>query len=255
MVIHLATNASVLTGPDVFQSNVDRIHALGPFLTFVEWTFIFIPILYHALYGFVIIARGTPNNSDYPYVGNQRYLLQRVTGVIAFAFIGYHVWQMHHLGAPLGGGNFDPQHATSSAAVAISGAEGNSFWIPLIYAVGVLSCVYHLANGIWTMGITWGVWISPRAQRQASVACAVFGVGLGVLSMMALSGMTMEKDDIEKVRAFEERWNEQKRQVMGDFAEREEPARPEEGPDASSNSTPSAARSQTPSRAEETSVR
>ncbi len=33
-----------------------------------------------------------------------------------------------------------------------------------LYSVGVLSCVFHLANGIWTFGITWGLWITPEAQ-------------------------------------------------------------------------------------------
>ena len=35
----------------------------------------------------------------------------------------------------------------------------------------MLSCVFHLANGLWTMGITWGVWTSPAAQRRALWAC------------------------------------------------------------------------------------
>lgn len=222
MVIHLATNASVLSGPNVFQDNVDRIHALGPFLPIVEWTFIFIPLLYHSLYGVVIMLGWVPNNSEYPYVNNFRYTLQRVTGVIAFAFIGYHVWQMHYMGEPFGGGQFDPHHATSSAAAAIGGPSGESFWIPMIYAVGVLACVYHLANGIWTMGITWGVWISPAAQRKASLACGAFGVALAALGLAALSGITMEPDEIERARAIEERLNEQRIQLLGDAAESEQ---------------------------------
>jgi hypothetical protein len=38
------------------------------------------------------------------------------------------------------------------------------------YAIGILACVFHLANGIWTMGITWGVWTSPAAQSRALAA-------------------------------------------------------------------------------------
>lgn len=218
MVVHLATNASVLSGPEVFQKNVDSIHALGPFLPFVEWGFIFLPLLFHAIFGFVIIWGGQPNNRDYRYAANVRYTLQRVTGVIAFIFIGYHMWQMHYLAKPFGGGGFDPHHATSSAAAVISGPEGNSFWVPLIYAVGVLSCVYHLANGIWTSGITWGLWISPRAQRGASIACAGFGVLLAALSMGALSGMTLEKNQMDAARQLEERWNRQKEYLLGGVA-------------------------------------
>lgn len=214
LVIHLATNASVLSGPEVFQANVDKIHALGPMLPVVEWAFIFLPILFHALFGFVILWGGLPNNRDYNFAGNARYAAQRVTGVIAFLFIGYHLWHMHYLGKPLGGGNFDPHHATSSAAAAISGSEGNSFWIPMVYAVGVLACVYHLANGIWTAGITWGIWISPRAQRGASWACAGFGVLLAAIGLGALSGMTQEREEIEAARQFEERWERQKEMLI-----------------------------------------
>ena len=58
-----------------------------------------------------------------------------------------------------------------------------------VYLIGVLSCVYHLANGLWTMGITWGVWTSPRAQARASAVCGVFGLLLAVVSMGGLFGM------------------------------------------------------------------
>ena len=58
----------------------------------------------------------------------------------------------------------------------------------MLYAVGVLSCVFHLANGIWTMGITWGVWTSPAAQRRANWVCSLAGVVLAVVGMSALYG-------------------------------------------------------------------
>ncbi|NBW88043.1 MAG: hypothetical protein EBR23_14750, partial [Planctomycetia bacterium] len=116
LVVHLLTNASVLAGPGTFQSRVDAIHSLGPLLVPIEWAFIFLPMIFHATVGFVIIAGGLPNVGSYAYVGNVRYTLQRATGMIAFAFIIWHVIQLHWMGAPLGGGRFDPHHATSSAA-------------------------------------------------------------------------------------------------------------------------------------------
>ena len=42
-------------------------------------------------------------------------------------------------------------------------------WCGIAYVVGVLAACYHLANGLWTMGITWGVWTSPNAQSWANV--------------------------------------------------------------------------------------
>ena len=55
--------------------------------------------------------------------------------------------------------------------------------VQVFYVIGVLACVYHLCNGLWTMGITWGVWTSPAAQRRATYVCAAFGV----LSWLAVS--------------------------------------------------------------------
>ena len=55
-----------------------------------------------------------------------------------------------------------------------------------IYVLGILAAVYHLANGLWTMGITWGVWTTPHSQRWANVPCALFGVGLLVVGWGAL---------------------------------------------------------------------
>jgi len=80
-------------------------------------------------------------------------------------------------------------------------------WL-VIYLVGMLSCVFHLANGLWTMGITWGVWTSPAAQRRALGACTVFGVLLAAVGLGALFGVRSAVNTPEKreqVRATEER--------------------------------------------------
>ena len=73
----------------------------------------------------------------------------------------------------------------------------------IAYIIGVLSCVYHLANGIWTMGITWGMWTSPAAQSRAFKVCAVFGILLGIVSMSALGGMRTAGSGEEYKKAVE----------------------------------------------------
>jgi succinate dehydrogenase / fumarate reductase cytochrome b subunit len=205
MVLHLAVNASVVNGAATFQNSVLNIHKFGALLPVLEWTFIFIPILFHAIFGFVIIAGGMPNTHNYPYAANYRYTLQRATGVIAFFFIMLHVFHMHgwihneswlhYVVEPMGGGQFRPYNATSTAGAALQNAV-----IVVLYAIGVTACVYHLANGIWTMGITWGVWTSPRAQRRASYVCGAFGLLLMGVSAAALFGMRAAVDDPEKLR-------------------------------------------------------
>lgn len=211
MVVHLVTNASVLEGPGKFQQQVYLIHSLGAVLPVVEWVFIFLPIIFHGVVGLFITAEMIPNNATYQYTSNFRYTMQRVTGMIAFAFIAWHVFHMHgwfhaewwasNVSGPLGGANFDPYNAASSAALAM-----RSPLAIVIYTIGVLACVYHLANGIWTMGITWGLWTTPNAMRRALVGSAVFGVLLAAVSVAAIAGMV--NVDVDEARAHEQRMME-----------------------------------------------
>ena len=195
LAFHLLMNGAILDGLPTFQRRVDAIQSLGPSTLFLlEWPFIFLPILLHGIIGLAIVCRGKRNVATYPYLENIRYTLQRWTGVIAFLFIAYHVFHMHGwlrydwwvqwVAKPLGGKQFDPTSALS-AALAIR----SSLWIEIVYAIGVLACVYHFANGLWTMGITWGVWTSPRAQRWANYPCLAFGLFLAVVGFGALWGM------------------------------------------------------------------
>ena len=192
VVVHLLTNASIVNGPMTFQEQVDRIHSLGVVLPLVEWTFIFIPLIFHATVGWLIIAGAMPNTNSYPYASNIRYTLQRATAIIAFVFILIHVIQLHHLaGAPFKeigdmkfGAQFDPHHAASSTAIAL-----RPLWIKVFYVVGMLSVVYHFANGLWTQGITWGLWTSAAAQRRASWVSVVAGLFLATAGLSALFGM------------------------------------------------------------------
>lgn len=208
LFVHLTTNASINDSPETFQRSVYMIHSLGNFLWVVEWLFIFLPLIFHAAIGFYIIAGGLPNTSQYPYESNVRYTLQRVTGMIAAAFILWHVfhmhgwfhteWWMNNVAANLDGGNFFPYNAASSAGLALK-----SFVQIAIYAIGVLACTYHLANGIWTAGITWGVWVDPPAQYRAGVACWIFGVVLSLIGLSALYGMATV--DVAKAKAAEDK--------------------------------------------------
>ena len=84
-----------------------------------------------------------------------------------------------------------------------AGAALGSLPYQIFYAVGILACVYHLANGIWTAGITWGVWSTPAAQRRANWICAAFGVVVALVGLGALAGMA--RVDVEQARQIEDR--------------------------------------------------
>ncbi len=192
MVVHLLTNSTIIQSDGTFQRMVNQIHNL-PMLPVIEWTFIFLPLLYHALYGILIVRGGLPNNSTYRYGSNVRYTLQRATGMIAFVFIMWHVFHMHgwihaewwERSGDGFGAMFRPYNAGSSGARAMQSA---GIIYPILYLIGVLSCVFHLANGMWSFGITWGLWTTPAAQARATQVCAVFGVLLAVVGVTAVGG-------------------------------------------------------------------
>lgn len=224
MCVHLLTNSTVLDGTRSFQMRVDQIHSLGKFLPLVEWTFIFLPLIFHAVVGVAIIRSGNSNLSSYPLQGNVRYFLQRVTAWVALAFIGYHVFQMHGWIRPVaeqfGGGKFNHLYATSTAAAAIQ----SSLAVQLFYFVGITACVYHLANGLWTAGITWGLWTTAAAQGRANWLCGGFGLLLLAVALGALGGML--RVDVDKSLDIEDQMN-QRRIADGDETQQEiEAARP-----------------------------
>lgn len=192
LFMHLATNASILAAKDgsEFQKSVERIHALGPLLIPVEIIGIFIPLLFHTLVGIVIAYTAAPNAQQYRYGGNIRYTLQRATAYIALVFIVYHLYHMHWLGNPIpGGGNFK-LHADGAAtgAATTAAAIQRAWWIAPAYAIGVIATVFHLANGLWTALITWGITIRPKTQRISGYICAGFGIVLGIIGLGALAG-------------------------------------------------------------------
>jgi succinate dehydrogenase / fumarate reductase cytochrome b subunit len=172
IIIHLLVNATLAEGsrtqgePTVFQQQVDKIHSL-PFLLFVEWVFIYLPIIYHTIYGIWITLTGQPNVDRYAYAKNWAYVGQRISAIILAAFILFHVLSMKgFLGSALA---FNPSQATQSAV--------NHFhahwWIGyVIYPIGILAATYHLANGFWTAAITWGLTISAKAQQRWGMVCA-----------------------------------------------------------------------------------
>lgn len=216
MCVHLTVNASLINGPEIFQRLVFMIHGPGQLLPLIEWGGIFGPLLFHAILGVWIAKTGRTNSSQYRFTSNKRYSWQRWTGMIALVYLFLHVMHLHggfHAESwmnaiyKIGFGRFSPYNAGSSLVDAMNLGYG-VIW-PVIYMVGMLACVYHFANGLWTAGITWGLWISPAAQQRASKVCVAFGVVLTVISLIAWAGAVFPSQDaVAEMRAVEDRMYE-----------------------------------------------
>ncbi len=186
VIVHLIVNATLVQANDVYQVQVGKIHSL-PFLWAVEWTFIYIPLIFHAVYGIWVTLAGQPNNTNYPYAKNWYYLAQRVSAVILVFFILFHVLALKYglFGSRL---SFDAHNATRTVHTHMN----VGWWVAwFIYPVGILAGCFHLANGFWTAGISWGLTVSAGAQRRWGLLCLGLFVVAMVLGMTALLAGTL----------------------------------------------------------------
>jgi succinate dehydrogenase / fumarate reductase cytochrome b subunit len=185
LVIHLLVNATLIQGTlphDIYQWQVDKIHSL-PFLWALEWGLIYLPILYHTVYGIYIVLTGQPNVGRYPYEKNVLYTVQRFSGLFIVFWLLFHVLALKY---GLFGQNlaFRPGQATAAVAQHLD----NKFLLWVWYPIGVLASCFHLANGFWTAAITWGLTVSAGAQRRWGVVCAGLFAFTFVCGMLALIG-------------------------------------------------------------------
>ena len=191
LVIHLLVNATIAQGGVVFQTQVDKIHSL-PFLPVIEWTFIYLPILFHTVYGVWIIFTGQPNVNRYRYQKNIYYTLQRISAVIIVFFMLFHVLSLKYgaFGTNL---SFEPHRALGT----VGRHFDNGFLVWVVYPIGILASCYHLANGFWAAAITWGLTISEAAQRRWGLVCAGLFALTFIAGMIALiAGANLDWNDL-----------------------------------------------------------
>ncbi|MBV8205256.1 MAG: succinate dehydrogenase, partial [Acidobacteria bacterium] len=144
----LVSNATAINGPDAYANQVKFLGSL-PLVIALESIFIWLPIAFHGGYGIYLWLRGTSNVTDYPWAGNWMYTLQRYTGIIAFAYIGWHVYSTRFHGIDL--------HAYPSASFGKVQMELAAAWAFAFYVAGLLCACWHFAYGIFLFCAKWGV--------------------------------------------------------------------------------------------------
>jgi succinate dehydrogenase / fumarate reductase, cytochrome b subunit len=183
---HFYTNSKAAhpkMGAQNFNKAVEDLQAI-PYILLVETSFIFIPLLYHAIYGLVITVEARPNNLNYPYPRNWFYTIQRLTGVILFFFILFHVLNFR-FGLIPGLNTVSVAHAPNQAFDIVA-REFRMIPIFIVYLIGITATVWHFANGIWLFMVDWGITIGAQAQRLTGYACIAFGA---VLLLVGLNAM------------------------------------------------------------------
>ena len=179
---HLLSNFEALKGPIAYGDQVKLLNSL-PLVRVLEWTFIFLPILYHAIYGVYIWLRGKSNIVYYPWAGNWMYIAQRYTGLIAFAYIVQHVLRQRFLGVSL------PEHPYAAFAK-VQHELSNPFMVA-VYVIAMIAVCWHFAYGVWLFAAKWGITPGNTARRRFGYVCVVLGfllAAMGLASIWAFVG-------------------------------------------------------------------
>jgi succinate dehydrogenase / fumarate reductase cytochrome b subunit len=178
LAFHLFENYKARQGADAYNTAAHNLQML-PFALAMEVLIIIVPIFFHGIYGLFITSTAQPNPISNLYVRNAMYFLQRVTGIVVFAFILFHLWTTRLVQIQ--------DHESLDLFRQVQAAVGNP-WIYAFYIAGILSATFHLANGLWSFAIVWGLTVGPKAQRRMMyVSAAVFVLlsYLGVASIRA----------------------------------------------------------------------
>ncbi|PYY30353.1 Succinate dehydrogenase subunit C [Paenibacillus illinoisensis] len=166
---HLVTNFSAVEGgKEGFDGAVAFLNSL-PLVIVLETVLIWLPLFYHGVYGLYIAYQAKPNVGRYGNERNWRYTLQRISGVITFVFVIWHVWETR-VQVALG----NVTHEELGGVIHDVVMNPVTF---ILYLISVVAASYHFANGLWSFLVSWGITVGPRAQRVSSYVCmSLFGI-------------------------------------------------------------------------------
>lgn len=180
LIFHLWENSQSRLGATHYNEQVVATLKGMNYLPLIEILVIALPLLFHAGYGLVIAAQMRAELGRYGYARNWLYWLQRISGVGILLFLLMHVGMTRILGL------WDP--SVSEDLFAHMRALLSQPWMLGLYVVGLLLSVFHLANGLWSMAIVWGLATSTESQGLLGWLSGLIGLVLAALGLHGLAG-------------------------------------------------------------------
>ncbi|MFD2211078.1 succinate dehydrogenase cytochrome b558 subunit [Virgibacillus halophilus] len=175
LIVHLTVNYFAVYGEEKFNGATEFMESL-PFLVALEILVIYLPILFHGILGVYIAFTARNNPRNYGFLRNWLFLLQRVTGVLTFIFIAWHVWETR-IQVMLGNASLDFSLMENILASPVM------LWV---YIVGVVSTTFHFSNGLWGFLVHWGFAQSPRSQKITTYVTLIVFVVVSYVGVRAL---------------------------------------------------------------------
>lgn len=171
---HLVVNHFATKGEQAFNDAAHFMESL-PFRYALEIFVIFLPLLFHAIYGIYIAFTAKNNTSRFGTFRNWMFVFQRITGVLLVIWITWHVWETRVAAAFGAEVNFQMMENILSNPLMV-------VW----YVIGVIAAIFHFANGLWSFGVSWGLTLSPRSQLISTYVTMGLFVILSVVGLRSI---------------------------------------------------------------------
>ena len=170
--VHLWNNLAAFQGAEAWEQSVTAYpHPVAQLATAV---LVLLPLVLHTIWGVARLLTTRPNNVRYGYFANFKYILQRVSAVGVMLFLGAHIW-LALLHPRLVEGH-------AEAFSDISHEMRTHLPTLAVYLLGTLGVSYHLANGISTFAMGWGIVASRSALARINLISMAVMVALLAMS-------------------------------------------------------------------------
>lgn len=176
LVFHLSLNFTAVGGEETYN-NATSVMELLPhsLLLAMEWIIIYIPLMFHGFYGVYIAFTATNNPKRFSTFRNWMFVLQRFTGIFLVIFIAWHIFQTRVQKAFGEEVNFDMMVQIVDNPLMLA-----------FYIVGIVSATFHLANGLWSFCVSWGITQSKRSQQIVTYITMLVFVILTIVGVAAI---------------------------------------------------------------------
>jgi succinate dehydrogenase / fumarate reductase cytochrome b subunit len=169
---HLWNNLYGFYGAEAWEPRVTTYSS--PIAQTLTMIVVLAPLLFHAIWGLRRIAIGRPNNITQRNYPNLKFLLQRVSALGVLLFIGAHLWLAW----------MRPRFVEGHAERFDDIAHEMHHHMPtlVVYILGTLGVSFHLANGLETALMKFGMrWPSRAGDRLELTFLLLF------LALLAMS--------------------------------------------------------------------
>ncbi|CAN5924673.1 hypothetical protein BH11MYX4_BH11MYX4_15420 [soil metagenome] len=171
LLLHLWTAAALLSSNATYDRQIAVLHG-GPVVGILEVVLILVPLAFHGAYGTWLALQ--PRPAQHAYASGLMLSLERVSGLVVLLFV------IAHLRAtlvPAWTGRLLVGSYSTRLVEDLSTLDSGIPWTALGYLVGIAATVFHLANGMTSFAVGWGLVRGPVAERRTRL----FSRGIGIV--------------------------------------------------------------------------